>query len=70
VDFDKTQAAMIKLVEKILTIQGNGDYEAAKAWVEQEGIVKSLLKTDLDRINAANIPVDIVFNKGKQMLEL
>jgi hypothetical protein len=70
VDFDKTQAAMIKLVEKILTIQGNGDYEAAKKWVEEEGIVKPQLKTDLDRINAADIPVDIVFNKGKQMLGL
>jgi hypothetical protein len=70
VNFDKAQAAMIKLVEKIITIQGNGDYEAAKKWVEEEGVVKPQLRADLDRINAADIPVDIVFNKGKNMLGL
>ena len=70
VDFDKTQKAMVKLVEKIMIIQGNGDYEAARKWIDEEGVVKPLLKADLDRINAADIPVDIVFNKGKNMLGL
>jgi hypothetical protein len=68
VDFEKTRAAMYKLVERIITIQGDGDYETAKAWTEQEGIIKSMLQADLDRLNAANIPVDIVFNKGKNVL--
>jgi len=70
VNFEKTQAAMIKLVEKIIVIQGNGDYDAAKKWVSEEGVVKPLLQTDLDRINAASIPVDIVFNQGKHMVGL
>lgn len=70
VDFGKTQAAMIKLVEKIILIQGNGDYEAARNWIKEEGVVKPQLQADLDRINAAGIPVDIVFNKGKNMLGL
>lgn len=70
VDMAKAQAAMIKLVEKIIRIQGDGDYEAAKKWVEEEGVVKPQLQADLDRINAAGIPVDIIFNQGKQMLGL
>ena len=70
VDFDKTKAAMEKLVQKIVYIQGDGDYEAAKQWVETEGIVKPELQADLDRINAASIPVDVVFEKGKNILGL
>jgi hypothetical protein len=70
VDVAKAQAAMIKLVEKIVRIQGDGDYEAAKKWVQEEGVVKPQLQADLDRINAASIPVDIIFNQGKQMLGL
>jgi len=70
VDFKKTKAAMEKLVQKIVYIQGNGDYEAAKQWVETEGIVKPNLQIDLDRINAAGIPVDVVFEKGKKVLGL
>jgi hypothetical protein len=70
VDFEKTKAAMEKLVQKIIYIQGDGDYEAAKKWVETDGVVKPDLQADLDRINAANIPVDVVFEKGKKVLGL
>jgi hypothetical protein len=70
VDFEKTKAAMEKLVQKIIYIQGDGDYDAAKKWVETEGVVKPDLQADLDRINSANIPVDVVFEKGKKVLGL
>jgi hypothetical protein len=70
VNFEKTKAAMEKLVQKIIQLQGNGDYEAAKKWVETEGVVKAELQADLDRINAANIPVDVVFEQGKKVLGL
>ncbi len=70
VNFEKTKAAMEKLVQKIVYIQGDGDYEAAKNWVETEGVVKPDLQADLDRINSANIPVDVVFEKGKKVLGL
>jgi hypothetical protein len=70
VDFEKTKAAMEKLMQKIIYIQGDGDYEAAKLWVETEGIIKPELQSDLDRINGANIPVDVVFDMGKEKLGL
>jgi len=58
------------MVGRILTIQGDGDYEAAKAWVEGDGIMTESLRKDLDRVNAAGIPVDIVFRQGKEVLGL
>jgi len=70
IDFEKTKAAMEKLMRKIIYIQGDGDYEAAKEWVLAEGIIKPALQDDLGRINAANIPVDVVFEKGKHLLGL
>ncbi|MCK9303691.1 MAG: Zn-dependent hydrolase [Bacteroidales bacterium] len=67
VNFDKMYAAMISSIQQILTLQGNGDYEATKNLIMTEGVVRPQLQADLDRINEANIPVDIVFSQGKQL---
>ena len=64
VNFDKMQEAMISLMQKIIYIQGDGDYEAAKAWVEAAAMVPPQLQADLDRLNSSNIPVDITFKQG------
>ena len=70
VNFEKMQSAMISLMQDILHIQGDGDYEAAKKWVEEKGVIVPQLKIDLDRVNAMNIPVDVVFEKGKKQIGL
>jgi len=70
VNLDEMKAAVVSLVEKILTVQGDGDYEAAKAWVEGDGVMTEDLRAALDRVNAAGIPVDIVFRQGKEVLGL
>ncbi len=70
VDFDKMKTAMNELTEKILIIQGDGDFEQAKAWVEADGKIKEDLQKDLDKINDAGIPRDIVFKQGKENLGL
>ncbi|MCD4725315.1 MAG: Zn-dependent hydrolase [Bacteroidales bacterium] len=64
VNFDKMQEAMISLMQKIIYMQGDGDYEAAKAWVEVAAMVPPQLQADLDRLNSSNIPVDITFKQG------
>jgi hypothetical protein len=64
VNFDKMQEAMISLMQKIIYIQGDGDYETAKAWVEAAAMVPPQLQADLDRLNSSNIPVDITFKQG------
>lgn len=70
VDFDKMTAAINKISGEILKIQGEGDYEAAKKWIAEDGIISENLKADLDRINNAGIPVDIRFNQGATVLGL
>jgi hypothetical protein len=70
VDFDKMTEAMNSLGKEILIIQGNGDYEAAKAMVAELGIIKEQLQADLNRINEAGIPRDIRFKQGKAILGL
>ncbi|MEO8576468.1 MAG: Zn-dependent hydrolase [Gemmatimonadales bacterium] len=64
VDFPKFQAGMNALAEKILTIQGNGDYEGAGAFQEQYGKISPELQKDLDRLKSKGIPVDVVFEQG------
>jgi hypothetical protein len=70
VHFEKMRKAMKSLAEKILKIQGDGDFEKAKAWVEEDGKIKENLQKDLDRVNEAGIPRDIRFKQGKSVLGL
>jgi hypothetical protein len=70
VNFDKMVQAMNTLGEKILTIQGDGNYKEAKKMVDEMGIVKEGLKKDLERLSEAGIPRDIRFEQGKQVLGL
>jgi len=70
VDIEKMKLAMNELLNKILVIQGNGDYQAAKNWVEKDGVIKPMLQFDLKRLNNANIPVDIIFQQGPDVLGL
>ncbi|MFD1218429.1 dipeptidyl-peptidase 3 family protein [Microbulbifer celer] len=70
VDFDKMQAAMTKLSNLILTIQGDGNYPKAKELLDNMGVVSSELQADLDRLAEANIPVDVTFIQGKEVLGL
>ncbi|WP_227977825.1 dipeptidyl-peptidase 3 family protein [Arenimonas daejeonensis] len=70
VDFEKMQAAVDSLSAKILTLQGDGDYAGAKALQDELGGIGPVLQSDLDRIEQANIPVDIVFTQGREVLGL
>jgi hypothetical protein len=68
VDFDKMTEAMNSLGEKVLTMQGNGNYEAAKKMIDEMGVVKEGLQNDLQRLTEAGIPRDIRFKQGKDLL--
>lgn len=68
VNFELMKEAIAEMVEKIIVIQGDGDIEAARKWVESEGIITEELQNDLDRINESGIPIDIVFKQGKDVL--
>lgn len=69
-DAEKMAAAMSALSEKILRLQGDGDYDAVSAFVEKYGQEPAQLRADLDRLSEAGIPVDIVFEQGTSVLGL
>jgi len=70
VDFEKMPSVVESLVKKILVLQGDGDYAAAKKWVETDGVIPADLQKDLDKLQENKIPVDIVFKQGKANLGL
>lgn len=70
VDEQRMRAAIDALSAEILTLQGSGDYEGAGALLQDLGNVGPDLQADLERLNAAEIPVDVVFRQGPQVLGL
>ncbi|MFC1639145.1 Zn-dependent hydrolase [Gemmatimonadota bacterium] len=69
VNFDRMEEAMVALSQLILTMQGNGDYDAAGELLEEKGVVGPALQAELDRLATVGIPVDIVFEQGMAVLE-
>lgn len=70
IDYDKMIEAMNSLSSHILKLQGNGDYLEVAAFVEEETKIGEDLQSDLDRLAQLGIPVDVVFNQGKEVLGL
>ena len=70
IDQDNFNVAMNSLGNLLLTIQGDGDYDRAIELIKTRGIMSKTLKADLDRLKMANIPVDINFIQGKDILGL
>jgi hypothetical protein len=70
VDMPRMQAAMDALSAEILRMQGDGDHAAVRAFMERYGVVDPQLRRDLDRVNAAGIPLDVVFEQGTGVLGL
>jgi hypothetical protein len=67
---DKMPEAVESLLNKILTIQGDGNYDAAKKWLEKDAVMPDFMKKDLEKVNQSGIPVDIIFKQGKSVLGL
>jgi peptidase M49-like protein len=70
VNFDEFQQAMNALSERILTLQGDGDYDGVGNLFDEMGIIGPALQHDLDRVSEAGIPRDIVFEQGVSVLGL
>jgi len=68
VDFDKFATAMNDLSNVIITLQGNGDYNAVAKVQKEKAIIPAELQSDLDRLSKKGIPVDIVFEQGVDVL--
>lgn len=58
------------LSKRILTLQGDGDYGKVERFIRDYGSIDASLQEDLNRINEAGIPVDIIFEQGSAALGL
>lgn len=70
IDFEKMKKAILSLSEEILTLQGDGNYEAAKKLIDEKGFIRDELLNDLYKLQKQNIPKDIVFIQGLNELGL
>ncbi len=61
IDFEKMKKAVEEQTKNILTIEGNGDYNALKNMYREYSTVSDDVKKDIERVNNSNIPVDILF---------
>lgn len=70
IDYDVMGEALNALAGRILTMQGDGDYEGVQAFMREHGEIGENLRADLDGLASKGIPVDIVFEQGVEVLGL
>jgi hypothetical protein len=70
VDFVKMKDAMNQWGEQILVFQGNGDYDGASKYLKENAVISDQLRKELDDLNKADIPVDVRFEQGVEVLGL
>ena len=67
---DSVEAATEALAARILTLQGDGDYDRVDAFVQEYGRMTPALTRSLDRVAEAGIPVDVAYEQGESVLGL
>ncbi|HNX07773.1 MAG TPA: Zn-dependent hydrolase [Bacteroidales bacterium] len=70
VDNVKMKEAMNQWAAAILVFEGNGDYDGAAKYRKENATVNPQLQKELDGLKSANIPKDVVFEQGKDVLGL
>src|SRR5690606_22329196 len=70
VDYELYKQAMDELGGMILVAQGDGDKAKVESFQMEYGIIKEDLQDDLNRLTKNDIPVDIVFEQGIDVLGL
>jgi len=70
VNFEKMKEATNSLSALILKLQGDGDKKGVEELLARMGSVSPALQKSLDNLSSKKIPVDIVFEQGKDVLGL
>lgn len=70
VDVQRMSQAVSSLAERLIRLQGDGDYAAVAKVLAEEGVLRPGLKSDLERLTSKNIPVDIVYEQGLDVVGL
>jgi hypothetical protein len=64
VDMAKMPDAVKKLTSKIMTMQAEGNYDAAKQLLDTYGVIRPPMKAALDKLNAVPIDIEPVFSSA------
>lgn len=67
---EQFEQAVDSLSERILRLQGDGQYDAVAQFVDQYGTEGEQLRADLNRLTEEGIPIDVVFDQGLAVLGL
>jgi hypothetical protein len=70
INLEKAKIAVVDLVAAIISLQGDGDKDATQAFIDKYLHTPESLEADLNKISESNIPVDIVFDQGKEKFGL
>ena len=70
INVERARKAAREWAALVIKMEGDGDINAAKAYTEKNGKISPELQKDLDRIRDANIPRDIVYLQGAEVLGL
>lgn len=70
INVEKAKEAMEGWAALILEVEGEGDYDRAKSYAAEHGVIRPQLQADLSRISEANIPIDIRYDQGLKALGL
>ena len=62
VDFEKAEEAINSWAELIIRTQATGDIEFASAYSKENAAITPALEADIEKVNEAGIPRDIVFD--------
>ncbi len=61
INFDKMQEAIPELIKKVITIQGDGNYEAARKFINTNSKFTNDLSKSINKLFENQIPIDILF---------
>lgn len=69
IDMAKMKIAMTELSALILKLQGDGDVEGVKKLLLEKGQIPTDLQNDLNKLLQLQIPVDIIFEQGEELID-
>jgi len=70
VDVEKTKVAIDKWSAFILSVEGDGDYQKAVSYMQENGKIREELQVGIEKLKTARIPKDVVFEQGKAAIGL
>jgi len=69
INYENMRNANKKLIEKIIILQGDGNYTGMKKFLDKYNYIDKNLQKTIDKINLKQVPTDIQFVEGEKILK-